>query len=125
MACLESITCDSNIDGSPFIKNDYDKILTAEEALNTLGKNLGTVITDIKTEMTSGGLDEYSLYINGASPAYDEANTTINNLSQVQEELGVIYDLKNNPYSRRIMTNKSIIRKKLFSTLLTRIRKIY
>jgi hypothetical protein len=87
MACLGEITCDSDIGGSPFIIAKKGTITSAEEEIKSLGSQIGDAITQIESEISSGGLDEYSLYVNGSSPAYDEAMKIIEDLNQIKEDL--------------------------------------
>ena len=87
MACLGEITCDSEIGGSPFIIADKGTITSAEEEIEALGTQISDAITQIESEISSGGLDEYSLYVNGSSPAYDEAMKIIEDLNLIKEDL--------------------------------------
>ena len=87
MACLGVIDCDSNIEDSPFIIAEEGTITSAAEEIESLGTQVGDAITQIESEMTGGGLDEYSLYVNGASPAYDEAMKIIEDLNLIKEDL--------------------------------------
>ena len=87
MACLGEITCDSDIGGSPFIIAEKGTITSAEEEIESLGSQIGDAITQIESEISGGGLDEYSLYVNGASPAYDEAMKIVQDLTTIKEDL--------------------------------------
>ena len=87
MACLGEITCDSDIGGSPFIIAEKGTITSAEEEIKSLGSQIGDAITQIESEISSGGLDEYSLYVNGASSAYDEAMKIVQDLTTIKEDL--------------------------------------
>ena len=87
MACLGEITCDSDIGASPFIVAEKGKITSAKEEIASVSAKVNEAITQVQEEVTAGGLDEYSLYINGASPAFDEASKIIENLTQIKEDL--------------------------------------
>ena len=87
MACLGDINCDSNIEGSPFIIAEEGTITSAAEEIESLETQVGDAITQIESEITGGGLDEYSLYVNGSSPAYDEAMEIVKDLSDIKEVL--------------------------------------
>ena len=87
MACLGVIDCDSNIEDSPFIIAEEGTITSAAEEIESLGTQVGDAITQIESEITGGGLDEYSLYVNGSSPAYDEAMKIIEDLNLIKEDL--------------------------------------
>ena len=87
MACLGDINCDSNIEGSPFIIAEEGTITAAAEEIESLETQVGDAITQIESEITGGGLDEYSLYVNGSSPAYDEAMEIVKDLSDIKEVL--------------------------------------
>ncbi len=87
MACLGVIDCDSDIEGSPFIIAEKGTITAAAEEIESLGTQIGDAITQIESEITGGGLDEYSLYVNGSSPAYDEAMKIIEDLNLIKEDL--------------------------------------
>ena len=87
MACLEKITCDNDIGGSPFIIAEKGTITSAAEEIESLGTQIGEAISQIESEISGGGLDEYSLYVNGSSPAYDEAMKIIEDLNLIKEDL--------------------------------------
>ena len=87
MACLGEITCDSDIGGSPFIIAEKGTITSAAEEIKSLGTQISDAITQIESEISSGGLDEYSLYVNGSSPAYDEAMKIVQDLTTIKEDL--------------------------------------
>ena len=87
MACLGEITCDSDIGAAPFIVADKGTITSAQEEITAVAGKVSEAITSIEAEISSGGLDEYSLYINGASPAYDEASKIITDLNTIKEDL--------------------------------------
>ncbi len=90
MACIGEITCDSDIGGAPFIIADKGTITSAQSEVKSLAEKIGEIITQVEGEVTNGGLDEYSLYVNGSSPAYDEANKILKDLGLIQEDLSKI-----------------------------------
>ena len=72
MACLGVITCDSDIEGSPFIIADKGTITSAEEEIEALGTQISDAITQIESEISSMTDEErkyfqklaFSLYLN-------------------------------------------------------------
>ena len=90
MACLGEITCDSEIGGAPFVIADEGTINAAKEEIESLGTQVGEAISQIEAEISGGGLDEYSLYVNGSSPAYDEAMKIIEDLNLIKEDLSKV-----------------------------------
>ena len=87
MACLGEINCDSEIGGAPFVIADEGTINAAKEEIESLGTQVGEAISQIESEISGGGLDEYSLYVNGSSPAYDEAMKITEDLNLIKEDL--------------------------------------
>ena len=87
MACFDSINEESQLGGSPFITAEQGKITSAKEEIASVATKVNDAIREIEAEVTAGGLDEYSLYVNGASPAYDEAGKIIEDLTQIKEDL--------------------------------------
>ena len=87
MACLGEITCDSEIGGSPFIIAEKGTIDAAKSEIESLGSEVGEAITQIESEISGGGLDEYSLYVDGSSPANEEASQIISDLETIKGDL--------------------------------------
>jgi len=87
MACISEINYESDIESSPFVSNDKSKIDDANEQIKTTMGEIDNAISEITSNMSDGGLDRYSLYIEGSSLAYDKANEILTDLQSIKENL--------------------------------------